>query len=416
MSEETNNEQEEARTAEAFELAKANRKEHPLTKTVGVVMVGAVAAAAGWLAREAVPQKHGDPAAAQAAAAAAAQTVPEVEVQKVRVLPINPPYEYIARVEPIQDVSLRAQVDGYIKQVHFTEGSLVEAGAPLFTIDPEQYEARIGVRNAEIGVAEANLDRAERLLKRLEASDPRAVIPSDLDKARADVASAKAAIAMAKSNLVLAEIDLKHTKIAAPITGRIGRTVANVGDYVAPSIGSLVRIVQTDPIRVAFSVNDKDYVRVRENIEDGKIQDTLRFRVKLPTGTVPDITGKRDFEDNTMSVGTASLSVRTRFDNKAGLLVPDGFVTMLVDFMEPAKVPAIPQMAVMTDGEGPFVYVVDAQGKADVRRVELGVTDKGLVAVKGGLKEGEQVVTLGIQKVAPGAPVAFKEAKANTEN
>lgn len=403
MSEEINQQEENVQDTEALELKKATKKEHVLTKTVGLVMVAAVACAVGWLARQIVPQEVEDPAAAMAAMPHA---VPEVEIEVVKEQPLNPPREYIARVEPIQDVDLRAQVEGYIKRVHFDEGALVKEGDLLFTIDPEQYEARVAVRKAEIGQAEAELDRAERLLKRLEASDTRAIIPSDLDKARSDVASAVAAVASAKANLVLAEIDLKHTAIIAPISGRIGRTTANVGDYVAPSIGTLVRVVQTEPIRVAFSVADKDYVQSRENMAaDEDVQKTMRFRVRLPTGTVIEQPGTRDFDDNTMSIDTATLSVRVRFDNKDGLLVPDGFVVMLVDSTDPKPLPAIQQTSVMSDGEGPFVYVVDDQGKAEIRRVKLGALDKKLVAITSGLKVGEKVITQGLQKVAPGAPV-----------
>lgn len=403
--------------SEELELAKAQKKEHPVTKMIGLLITAAVCLGVGWLAREAVPEKHADAAAAAQAALAAAmgRQAPAVEVKTVGMKAMNPPQTYIARVEPIQDVSLRAQIDGYVKQVHFREGAFVKAGDLLFTIDPEQYEARVKVRQAEIGQAEAALDRAERLLKRLEASDARAIIPSDLDNARSDVAAGKAAVASAKANLVLAEIDLKHTKIIAPITGRIGRTVANVGDYVAPSIGPLVRIVQTDPIRVAFSMTDKDYLKIRENVADAKLEETLRFRVKLPTGSVMALMGKRDFEDNAMSADTATLSIRIRFDNAAGLLVPGGYVTMLVDRAHPEQVPVAPQEAILTDEAGVYVYVVNAEQKAERRLVEPGMMADGLVAITKGLKGGERLVTLGGQKLAPGMPVAGEKADANKE-
>ncbi|MDR2849010.1 MAG: efflux RND transporter periplasmic adaptor subunit, partial [Verrucomicrobiota bacterium] len=362
----------------------------------------------GWLAREAAPERQAGPAAA-GAPGPVGRAAPKVSVHAVEERPLNPPFEYIARVEPIQDVELRAQIDGYVHAVHFKEGAIVKAGDLLFTIDPEQYDARVAVRKAEIGVAEANLDRADRLLSRLEASDKRAVIPADLDKARSDVAAAKATISQAKANLTLAEIDLKHTKIIAPIGGRVGRTTANVGDYVAPSIGTLVRIVQVNPIRVAFSVTDKDYVRVREGIENENIEDTLRFRVKLPTGTVPDILGRRDFEDNTMSADTATISSRIRFDNERDLLVPDAYVTMLVDFKNPKPVPVVPQEAVISDKDGTFVYVIDGQNTAHLRRVDLGALESGLVGVLKGVTLGEKVVTLGVQKLTPGLVVEPSE-------
>lgn len=402
---------------EELELVKARKKEHPVAKGVGVLLTATVCLGVGWMAREIVPEKSEDPAAAAQAAMAAAigGQAPSVVVKTVQEKALNPPHALIARVEPIQDVALRAQIDGYVQQVHFMEGSLVKAGELLFTIDAEQYQARVAVRKAEIGQADAALDRAERLLKRLEASDTRAIIPSDLDKARSDVAAGKAAVASAKANLVLAEIDLKHTKIIAPITGRIGRTIANVGDYVAPAIGTLVRIVQIDPIRVAFSMADKDYLKVRESVADKKIQSALRFRVRLPTGTILDQTGCLDFEDNTMSTDTATLSVRIRFDNHDGLLVPDGYVTILVDAAEPKKTPVVPQEAVLTDVEGTYVFVVDVQHKAEQRRVELGSLENGQVAITKGLKVGERLVTLGVQKISQGTPIAEESGAAGGE-
>lgn len=173
---------------------------------------------------------------------------------------LNPPATFVGHVEPVRDVDLRAQIDGYVKAVHFQEGALVRVGDPLFRDRPEQYEARVALRRAEIAQAEAALDRAERYQKRLgglrRAGASRR--PTSTRRAAASYGS-RAAIQQAKANLALAEIDLKHTRIVAPIDGRIGRTVANVGDFVSPSLGTLVRIVQVDPIRVVFSVTDRDY-------------------------------------------------------------------------------------------------------------------------------------------------------------
>jgi len=127
--------------------------------------------------------------------------------------------------------------------------------------------------------------------------------------------------------------------------------------------------------------------------------------LRLPTGTVPDMTGSLDYEDNAMSAETATLSVRARFSNAQGFLVPNGYVTVLVDLADAPKRPAVPQEALVTDRDGKFAYVVDQEGKAQVRRVETGVTENGRVAIRSGVTAGEQVVVQGVQKVVPGQPV-----------
>ncbi len=397
--------------SEELEKAQADKREHPVAKLMGWLATAVCLVWLGWLGRGLAPQTGAGGAPAMLGPPPGGAT--PVQVQSVEMIALNPPYEYIGRVEPIQDVELRAQIEGAVQAVHFKEGAIVKEGDLLFTIDPEQYEARVAVRKAEIGQAEAALDRGERYLKRLEVSDVRAITQTDLDTARSDVAQGRASIQQAKANLAVAEIDLKHTRIIAPIGGRIGRTVANVGDYVSPALGTLVRIVQTDPIRVAFSVTDKDYLKMKENIADAAIQEALRIRLRLPTGTVPEMTGTRDFEDNAMSSETATLSVRARFCNAQGLLVPNGYVTVLVDLADAPKHPVVPQEALLKDLDGAFAYVVDQEGKAQIRRVETGLVENGRVAILSGVQAGEKMVVQGVQKVVPGQPVHV--APANQE-
>ncbi|HRR32730.1 MAG TPA: efflux RND transporter periplasmic adaptor subunit [Kiritimatiellia bacterium] len=397
--------------SEEMEKSKAAKREHPVAKVMGWLLTAACLLWLGWMARALVPQKPVGESPSLAAMLGGAGGPPSVAVYTVEEAEVNPPSTYIGRIEPIQDVELRAQVSGYIKHVHFKEGSHVKAGDLLFTIDPEQYEARVAVRKAEIGQAEAALDRAERYLSRLERSDTRAITQADLDTARSDVAQGRAAVKQAIANLALAEFELKHTRIFAPIDGRVGRTVANVGDFVSPSLGALVRIVQVDPIRIAFSVTDKDYLAAIEKFGTERMQDALRIRFRLPTGTLSDEVGTLDFEDNTMSADTATLSVRARFSNRHGLLVPDGYVTVLVDLARAPKSAVIPQEALLTDGEGHFVYVVDEAGIAQRRPITPGAIHEGRMAVAAGLKAGERVVVQGVQKVIPGQPVTLASSK-----
>lgn len=379
-------------------------KEHPVAKGLGWLLTAACLLGLGWLGRGLMPPKGaGGPPAMMMGPPPGAPA--PVVVQAAEEAALNPPATFIGHVEPVRDVDLRAQIDGYVQEVHFQEGTLVHTGDLLFTIDPEQYQARVALRLAEVAQAEAALDRVERYQKRLEASDVRSVSQTVLDTARSDVAQARAAIQQARANLTLAEIDLKHTRIAAPIDGKIGRTVANVGDFVSPSLGALVRIVQVDPIRVVFSVTDREYLKVRENIADGALQEKLRVRLMLPTGTVLDLTGLRDFENNEMSADTATLPVRVRFSNAQGLLVPNGYVTVMIDQAAPKKWPAVSQAALVRDTEGKLVYVVGADNTAQARRVETGSELDGRVEIRKGLAAGERVIVQGVQKVAPGQPV-----------
>lgn len=393
------------------------RKEHPLARGLGWMVGSACLVGLGFLIRGwmSPPPGAGGPPPGMMMGGGQ-RLAPQVEVQAVEEGALNPPASFIGQVEPVRDVDLRAQIDGYVKAVHFKEGAMVKEGELLFTIDPEQYEARVALRQAELAQAVASLGRAESYLRRLEASDSRAISQTDMDTARSDVAQGRAAVQQAKANLALAEIDLKHTRIVAPIDGKIGRTVANVGDFVSPSLGTLVRIVQTDPIRVVFSVTDREYLKVRENIAEGALQEALRVRLRLPTGTVLDLQGKRDFENNEMSGGTATLPVRVLFDNASGLLVPSGYVTVLIDQAAPKRWPVVSQAAVLNDRDGAFVYVAGEGGKAEVRRVTLGVAYEGRVELRSGVAAGEKVVVNGVQKVIPGQPVlAAPEGKAGAE-
>jgi membrane fusion protein (multidrug efflux system) len=382
----------------------AVKREHPVAVGAGWLMAAVCLVGLGWLGRGMMPATGaGGPSPMMMGPPPG--MAPLVVAQAVTEEALNPPATFIGHVEPVRDVDLRAQIDGYVTEVSFKEGALVRAGDALFTINPEQYEARVALRRAEQAQAEAALDRAERFQKRLEASDARGVSQADVDTARSDVAQGRAAVQQAKANLALAEIDLKHTRIVAPIDGRIGRTVANVGDFVSPSLGTLVRIVQFDPIRVVFSVTDREYLKVRESIAETAMQGTLRVRLKLPTGTILDVTGIRDFENNEMSAETATLPVRVRFDNSQGLLVPNGYVTVLIDQAAPKKWPVVSQAALVRDREGPLVYVVGQDGLAYLRRVETGSELDGRVELRQGVAVGERVVVQGVQKVTPGQPV-----------
>lgn len=174
---------------------------------------------------------------------------PMVKTVETHLEPANPATEYIAHVEPIQQVKLTAQVEGTIEEVHFKEGSRVKEGDLLFTINPGSYEAVVAQRKAEREQAKASVDRSEKYLNMLSAADNRSVSKSDRDTAETNVAADRAMLHKAEAALRLAEIDLGYTRITSPIDGRIGRALITRGNLVSPSAGPLATVIQIDPIR-----------------------------------------------------------------------------------------------------------------------------------------------------------------------
>jgi RND family efflux transporter MFP subunit len=335
---------------------------------------------------------------------------PKVIVEQVKQGSAEPPKEYIGHVEPIQSVDLKAQVDGYIEQVHFTEGTMVEQDQLLFTIRKDRYSAQVALNEAALAQAKANLKRAEKFFNRLMNADERSVVQANIDSAESDLLQCKAQVQQAKANLDLSLINLGYTEIRAPITGRIGKAMVTKGNYVSPGTGNLAHIVQVNPIRVIFSLTDREYLDFLQkslNHQNTGIQTKLR----LPNGTIYPGTGLRDFEDNQMNLQTGTVAVYERFDNSSGLLVPESYVTIVMEFTDSEVVPIVPKEAVMTDVKGNFVYVVDEQATVQERRIELGAEMISTQCVQKGLAVGENIIVQGIQKVMPGQKVNIEPAQ-----
>ncbi len=371
---------------------------------VGALVLASVCIVGGWVAHE-IYAKSAKPAAADSPAAALAGQSQTVAVEAVAELPYNLPQKYVAHVEAMQEVDLLPQVDGYVKAIHFREGDVVDAGQLLYELDDERYQAVVNQRKADLAAAEAEARRAERYWERMKAADARGVTQLERDNAEAGAASARAAVLQAKANLVVAEYDCKKAKVIAPIAGQIGKSSAYVGDYVAPSKGRLARIVQIDPIRVSFPLTDRAYVAWRHSKSAGKLTE-YRSRVQLPDGTVYEHDGAFDYDDNEMSLTTATILMRLRFPNPDRLLVPNGYVTVYSDLADPPTYPTVKETAIVDRADGNLgVYVVKADSTVESRVVTTLPVHDGLVPVLTGLKPGEKVVVSGTRKLFPGARV-----------
>lgn len=393
-------------TTEMMEqTAKPARGAAAVAGTFGLLLSVGAAFALGWYVSQIYITRQATKAAAEQAAKQQAMMMGRpvtVETSKVGKRAMNPPQEFMGHVEPIEKTDLRAQIDGTIAEVAFTEGSMVKAGDLLFLIDPRVYEARVAQAKAALEKAKASSENADRYYARISAVDKRSVTEAEIDQAYATMLEARAAIAQCEADLKSAEINLGYTRITAPISGRIGKSLLKKGDYVAPSMGSLARIVQTDPVRVVFSIPDKELLQGRRVIEaEGKIE-AIRAQLRLPDGSIYEHNGEADFVSNEIDSATATLAIRYRFANPNQFLVSNGYVTVLLSEAEPKEIIAVPTGAVLANATGDYVYL-NVNGTAVRRIVKLGETQGGYIAILEGLSEGEEVITEGVVNVSDGA-------------
>jgi membrane fusion protein (multidrug efflux system) len=306
-------------------------------------------------------------------------------------------------------------VDGYIEAVRFKEGDLIKAGDVLYVLDGERYQAIVNQRKADLVAAEAELRRADRYYDRMQKADARGITQLERDNAEAAAGSAKAAVMQAKANLVVAEYDLKKTRVIAPISGQIGKTSAHVGDYVSPSKGALARIVQIDPMRISFPLTDRAYIGWRSAQLKGEAPD-YRLRLLLPDGSEYRQLGAWAFDDNTMSKETATIIMRLVFPNPNRMLIPNSYVTLLVDYRNPPQLPCVPQQSIVDLSTGSRgVWVLKDDMTVEQRVVETREMSNGWVPVDKGLAIGEKVVVSGMSKLAPGMKVSLVEATGNDD-
>lgn len=387
------------------QTAKPSRGAAAAAGTFGLLLSVGAAFALGWYVSQIYTTRQATKAAAEQAAKQQAMMMGRpvtVETTKAAKRAMNPPQEFMGHVEPIEKTDLRAQIDGTIAEVAFTEGSMVKAGDLLFLIDPRVYEARVAQAKAALEKAKASSENADRYYARISAVDKRSVTEAEIDQAYATMLEARAAIAQCEADLKSAEINLGYTRITAPISGRIGKSLLKKGDYVAPSMGSLARIVQTDPVRVVFSIPDKELLQGRRVIEEhGKIE-AIRAQLRLADGSIYEHNGESDFVSNEIDSATASLAIRYRFANPNQFLVSNGYVTVLLSEAEPKQVIAVPTGAVLANATGDYVYL-NVNGTAVRRIVKLGETQGGYIAILEGLSEGEEVITEGVVNVSDGA-------------
>jgi membrane fusion protein (multidrug efflux system) len=342
------------------------------------------------------------------AAAQGASPPPAVSVTPVASRQVTETGDFVGRVVSINKVDIVARVTGFIGQRNFTEGQMVKIGDLLFRIEPDTYKAAVDQQAANVAKAKATEVNADLQLKRSQELVKSQNVPqSTVDQNLATEQSAQADILQAQALLEQAKINLSYTEIYAPIDGRIGIANYTVGNLVSPSTGVLATIVSQDPIYVVFQASEADVVEYRKRVEASADKDPhVTVHIRLPDGSIYSHPGTTNFLDVQVQADTDTITARAQLPNPDGELIPGGVVGVIVERGKPRYALLVPQAAVLLDQAGHYVLVVGDDKKVEQRRVTTGPDHGKDIEVADGLKEGELVITDGIQKVHPGQVVA----------
>jgi membrane fusion protein, multidrug efflux system len=344
---------------------------------------------------------------------------PAVGVITAEPQPMRESTEINGRIKAPLHVDLVARVTAFLNEISFVEGADVKKGQLLFRLERGPFEADVEVKQAAVAQAQAQLEnanvtlgRAQELLQKLAGTQVA------VDSALATQRTAAAQLKAAQAQLRQSQINLDYTEITSPIDGRVGLASVSIGNVVGPTSGVLATVVGQDPMAVVFPVAVRRLLELQHRYADN---DAVRIRLRLPTGKVYDQIGKLTFVDIGVATDTDTIILRGTIPNPViqtvgGVeiheLTEGEFVTVLLEAVEPLKVLAVPRRAILSDQQGTYLYVVNAQNTAEQRRVKLGQSTPEIAAVVDGLKPGEKVVVEGIQRVRPNLVVAPAPASA----
>ena len=337
---------------------------------------------------------------------------PTVGYVVVKTQPVTLTTELPGRTSPFLTSDVRPQVNGIIKARLFTEGGDVKVGQPLYQIDPAPYRAALDQAKAQLLSAQANLatlkvkaDRYGVLVK------INAVAKQDYDDAVAAFKQGEASVAQNKASVESAQINLNYTRVTAPISGRIGRSLVTPGALVTSGQTTALATIQTlDPIYVDVTQSADQLLDLKRAISGGQLSgggpSSAQVKLLLQDGTPYPIEGRLKFSEVTVDQTTGSVTLRAQFANPNRLLLPGLYVrAVIVEGVQPNGILA-PQVAVSRNEKGQATaFVVGAQNKAEPRILKTGEAIGDAWVVTAGLRPGDKLITEGLMKVKPGAPL-----------
>jgi membrane fusion protein (multidrug efflux system) len=334
--------------------------------------------------------------------------VTQASIQDV---PLN--IEMVGTTMGTQDVPIRTRVEGYLETMEFEEGTFVKKGDMLYTIDAQPFQAKLVAAQSELAGAQTTHAKTQADLARIRPlAEIKAVSEQDLDSAVAQEAAARASVRASEANVDLAEIELSYTRIKAPISGLIGITKAKPGEFVGrdPNPVVLNTLSDIDPIRVRFSISEREYLAVARHYTTRKERGENNEKRSDLTLILAD--GKEHTEKGSIIASAQSISTETgtytleaSFPNPNKILLPGQFARIRVQYRNLKNAVVIPRKAVI-ELQGRFrVYMVNQQNQVEAVEIELGPEAGNDIVVLSGLKGNETIIVEGLQKVRPGMQV-----------
>jgi membrane fusion protein (multidrug efflux system) len=343
--------------------------------------------------------------------------LPPPEIPVVTVIAKDTPLEFdlVAQIRGLEDVEIRARVEGYLQTIDYAEGSTVQKGKLLFTIDDQQYVAALAQAQATLASAQNQFDKGDLDVKRFTPLvAERAVSQAELDNAISARKSGAAQIEAGKANLEKARLNLSYTRITSPITGLAGKAEHKVGDLVGKGDPTLLTTVSSiDPIRVSVAIPEADYLRFSRSVASAKEEVSKTPPVLiLSDGTQHPYPGKLIFVDRAVDTQTGTLRVDLSFPNPQRTLRPGLYGKVKAESEVVKNALLVPQRAVQ-ELQGTYTVVVVGEGdKVETRKVKPGQKVGSLWIIQEGLKSGDRVVVEGFQRLRDGMTVVPKQAAA----
>jgi len=347
-----------------------------------------------------------------------AQQAPALEVQVTKAVSKDVPLsmDMVGTTLGTQDISIRARVEGFLESMDFEEGTFVQKGDLLYTIDDQPFQAKLVEAQSQLAAAQTNLAKSESDLSRIRPlAEMKAVSEQDLDGAVAQEAAARAAVRASEAGVDLAEINMSYTRLIAPIDGLIGLTKARPGEFVGREPNPVVLNILSDiePIRVRFSISEREYlIMARTYLANHDRQDRgdrsgqkADLILILADGSEHDYHGKAVAAAQSIDQETGTYTVEASFPNPERFLLPGQFARVRAIYQTLEDVVVIPKQAISELQSLFRVYVVNSSNVVEAKEVSLGPETGTDVVIESGLEAGETVIVEGLQKVRPGMTV-----------
>ncbi|OIR04523.1 efflux pump periplasmic linker BepD precursor [mine drainage metagenome] len=332
--------------------------------------------------------------------------MPAMPVSIIDLQPTSVPIsaEAVAQTEGAKEVEIRPRVGGILLKKLFEEGAPIKAGQAMFLIDPAPYQIALENAKAQLAQQKAKVEQTQREAQRLQGLlTTQSISQREADNAVSDNALAHASLAQVEASVREAELNLSYTTVVSPLSGIAGRFELSEGALVSANSSLLTKVSQISPIWVRFSLSDSESAQLGGHLSEASVKDVTLI---LPSGQEYKAKGRMNFAASGIDPQLGTQQLRATFENADKSLLPGQFVRIRVTTGKKDGVFVVPQVAVMSNDQGKFVYVVNDKNEATIQPIVVGDWVGKDWVVLSGLNAGEKVIVDNVIKLRPGAQVA----------